>query len=992
MRPSLRAGLVVALVLAGALLTRFWVSDGRARGAPIRIAFAGPLSGPGGEDGLSQAQGIELVFAERNRAGGVAGRPLVLERFDDGNEPERALARAREIAARDDVAAVIGHTFSSCALAAGPVYAETGIPVVTAAATSVPVTRDNPWSFRVVYNDRDQGRLVALYVGRILEQRRVGIAHETQAYGSFLARVMQEAAPQAGIGSVRTFAFDAGAADLGDQLDEIARELGAPGAPRTLLLAMQPEAAVQLVKRLRDAHYDGTLVATDSLASQGFIDGFDAFPAERAQPGFYSDGIYVSTPFLFDVAGSRAEAFLRSYSERTGKSPDWYAAFGADAGTTIAEALRRGGISPAAATMTADRAALRDALAAIGPDDPVVGVTGPTWFDAVGDAQKPVPMGRIQRGETVSAYDQLRILPGAAYPEDLDPRYDRARVLRMGDQLLYRTDVARVGVRSERIEAIDFDAGTFLFDFHLWFRQRGDRGAEDVVFTNAVEPIALGKPVDELAEGDELYRLYHVKGTFRADTLDVPYGRHALAISLHPRERTRDELVLAIDSLGMNVGRRTGRQTRARPVERLLDDGTWAADRLILFESAVDEHALGHPRFLGSDGTFRRYSDLTLGVTLKKATPGLRGLVPSRVQEPLLVLALAGSAVLVFARRSFRGGSLPRLAHWALQSALALLLLMVAEPLVGNAVSADAGSHQRAEVARVFDVLWWVVPAFLLNLAVRHFVWEPAEERSGRTIPTLLRWSVASVIALLAFFGVVAFVYDYTLTGLLATSGVLAMIIGLAVQLNITNLFAGVALNLERPFRVGDWIMVHGRTPDTENGVIGQVVDINWRTTRLRTADDTEIVIPNGAISEKTITNFMAPGEMSRFELVFRVDQEYPPEQVLEVIQGALDAITGPGRVVAKPAPKVKIRGTTDSGIEYLVRYRLIPREVSPASGRHLVNASVLAALRRAGMELAYPRRRVREEPRPGAAPSAPVERPAPELREVGTRATGEDH
>jgi branched-chain amino acid transport system substrate-binding protein len=237
-------------------------------------------------------------------------------------------------------------------------------------------------------------------------------------------------------------------------------------------------------------------------------------------------------------------------------------------------------------------------------------------------------------------------------------------------------------------------------------------------------------------------------------------------------------------------------------------------------------------------------------------------------------------------------------------------------------------------------------------------------------VPTLLRYSVAAVVYVLAFFGVVAFVYDYRLTGLLATSGVLAMIIGLAVQLNITNIFAGVALNLERPFRVGDWIMIHGRTPDPEHGIIGMVVDINWRTTRLKTADDTEILIPNGVISEKTITNFMAPGEMSRFELYFSVDQSVPPETVIPVILGALASVTGAEKKgpVADPAPTARIHRATENGVEYVVRYRLVPREVSPHKARHTINEAVIRSLREAGIELATPPRRIREERPPAPA------------------------
>jgi potassium efflux system protein len=209
----------------------------------------------------------------------------------------------------------------------------------------------------------------------------------------------------------------------------------------------------------------------------------------------------------------------------------------------------------------------------------------------------------------------------------------------------------------------------------------------------------------------------------------------------------------------------------------------------------------------------------------------------------------------------------------------------------------------------------------------------------------------------------IAFVYDYRLTGLLATSGVVAMIIGLAVQLNITNIFAGVALNLERPFLVGDWVMIHGRTPDPENGVIGQVIDINWRTTRLRTADDTEIVIPNGIISEKTITNFMHPNELSRFELDFTVDQNAKPERVIGLIHEAIGAVLGPENngPVADPPPSVRIKETNERGIVYQVRYRLIPREVSPAKARHTINRAVLRALYDAGIELGYPRRHVYE-------------------------------
>ena len=178
---------------------------------------------------------------------------------------------------------------------------------------------------------------------------------------------------------------------------------------------------------------------------------------------------------------------------------------------------------------------------------------------------------------------------------------------------------------------------------------------------------------------------------------------------------------------------------------------------------------------------------------------------------------------------------------------------------------------------------WW--PAFLVSVAVHRFVWQPLERRSGQSIPTILKLFVAVTIYLLAIIGIVGFVFDQKLTGILATSGIIAMIIGLALQINISNIFSGIALNLERPFRIGDWIVVHGRRPFPEESVIGRVVDINWRATRLETTANCIAIIPNSVIAEKTVTNFMKPDEISRFELLFYADYNFDSERVIEEIK-----------------------------------------------------------------------------------------------------------
>jgi len=941
-----RIALVLFLFAGAALLLRLTARG--ATGEPIRIAFAGPTSGSSAEDGLSAVRAIELVLDHVNAEGGVAGRPVVLDVYDDRNQAERARANAPTITGERHTVAVIGHNYSSCSIAAGEVYARDGLPAISTAATSVAVTRDNDWYFRTIFNDRAQGRLVTVYVRAVLGAERFGIVHETETYGAFLAEVMADWAPRAELSRAGSWSFDPAGPQLDARLEEIARQVVSALDGDVVVLAMQPEAGVKLVKQLRDLEFTGDIVATDALSSQAFADGFRVYPEERAQPGHYTNGIYASTPFLFDSGGRAAGIFMREYIGRYDRSPDWYAAFAADAASVLVEALRRSGLEPSPETIREDRARLRQALVSIDELNPVEGVTGANFFDAVGDSVKPVPMGRLLNGEIVIALEQLQLAPAGRGGPELDP----ARLVSLGEERRYRVDVAQVGVRARRFGKPDFREGTFELDFDIWFRYRGEHGVVNIEFTNAIEPIDLGEPIDELVEGDLHYRLYRASGLFRADSVDASYGEHVLAISFHHRERTRQDLIFAVDPVGMNIGRARTRDPRSARANSLLDPSYgWVPTDVFFSQDAVDENALGHPRYLASGAPARSFSQLTVGLIVKRQALSLRGIVGERNRSLLLGIGVAGFLALLAVGRS----RMPKL-RWLLQSGFVLLVVIAAEPVLGNWVGRHAGSYYEGVVGSAFDLLWWLVPAALIHVAIVRFIWEPAEERSGYAVPTLLRAFVASLVYLLALFGLVAFVYDYRLTGLLATSGVLAMIIGLAVQLNITNIFAGIALNLERPFRVGDWIMIHGRRPFPEDSVIGMVTDINWRTTRLVTAADTVVVVPNGVISEKIITNFSQPDEKSRFELDYMVDQNVPPDRVLAVIQAAVAEVVGPEAQgpMADPAPKVRIDSAQESGIKYIVYYRLIPSQVSPNQARHTINESVLRHLREAGIELAY--------------------------------------
>ena len=85
----------------------------------------------------------------------------------------------------------------------------------------------------------------------------------------------------------------------------------------------------------------------------------------------------------------------------------------------------------------------------------------------------------------------------------------------------------------------------------------------------------------------------------------------------------------------------------------------------------------------------------------------------------------------------------------------------------------------------------------------------------------------------------------------MATTAVGAVVIGLALQDTLGNLFAGLAIQIEKPFRVGDWVTIGGQD--------GIVSEITWRATKMRTKAGNFVVVPNSMLAKDTITNYCEP-------------------------------------------------------------------------------------------------------------------------------------
>jgi small-conductance mechanosensitive channel/CRP-like cAMP-binding protein len=148
---------------------------------------------------------------------------------------------------------------------------------------------------------------------------------------------------------------------------------------------------------------------------------------------------------------------------------------------------------------------------------------------------------------------------------------------------------------------------------------------------------------------------------------------------------------------------------------------------------------------------------------------------------------------------------------------------------------------------------------------------------------------------------------------ILTTSALLTAAVALSLQETLGNMVAGLAIQVQRPFDVDDWIQFDG---DPKH--IGRVLEINWRATKVITLDEVEVIVPNATLAKAPITNFTKPTKASRRSLFVTVPAGIPPHVVQRAILEALEGSLG---VLQEPAPSVVTNAFTEGNVEYWVRF-----------------------------------------------------------------------
>ncbi|WP_026617314.1 mechanosensitive ion channel family protein [Ensifer aridi] len=206
-------------------------------------------------------------------------------------------------------------------------------------------------------------------------------------------------------------------------------------------------------------------------------------------------------------------------------------------------------------------------------------------------------------------------------------------------------------------------------------------------------------------------------------------------------------------------------------------------------------------------------------------------------------------------------------------------------------------------------LLWWVHLAWSTIGFIRIYI-----VLDGRPIEArLLQDLFVAVVYLGVTLSILSFVFGIAIGTLVATSGVIAIILGLALQSTLNDVFSGVALTLGRPYGIGDWIVL-------ADGVEGRVVENTWRSTHILTPANNIVVLPNSVLAKVGLTNITRPDETHLQILTFRVRPTHPPSFIAEAMRRAM---IGANHIVHDPAPGVALMGLDAIAVEIELQYRV---------------------------------------------------------------------
>lgn len=272
--------------------------------------------------------------------------------------------------------------------------------------------------------------------------------------------------------------------------------------------------------------------------------------------------------------------------------------------------------------------------------------------------------------------------------------------------------------------------------------------------------------------------------------------------------------------------------------------------------------------------------------------------------------------------------------------------------IANAALAASYFMTLKEDTHRVIMAAAYMMDALLLLTLFNRFYWEEYfAKKRNMVVPRFFTHATRLIGITAAAVLVLQFVFNIRVPGIIASLGGLGLAVGLALKPVISNLTAGLTIQMGKPLKQGDWIHI--------DGGLCEVMELNWRTVRLRTVDHTYLEIPNVDLVDTHLKNYSYPTARHAIRITVPVESEAPPNKVRGIL---LRATADAPDILADPAPEVFLKEFSNGIIVYEIRV-WIEKDAEQDRIADSIRTDAWYELQRVGLTMPFPR--VVQYPRP---------------------------
>jgi branched-chain amino acid transport system substrate-binding protein len=375
---------LIALSLAPAC-HRTESGKGAPAAASVRIGVITAITGTQAAFGQAHQRGYAIALDEINAEGGVLGKPLELDTYDDQSKPDIALQGASKLVDQDQVPVVLGSYSSESTLALVPTMTRKQVPLVVPTATADNVIEQkSPWVFRLCAGSADYAAAMVDFLKSHGGAKTMAIVYENTNFGQSQAAAMHKAATQSGVSLVDEEAYNAGSPSYSPMLQRVKEK-----KPEVLYFASYLLDATTLMRQSRQVDLNARFF---SAAGTGF--SASEFPTDDKGAGKDAEYTVAASQWVPQVKWPGSKEFDEKFVAKYGSHPAYHAMQAYAALKVTAAAIKKAN--------KLDATAIRDALKDIQLDSPF----GPIHFAENGQNQHPVVITQVQKGKHTVVWPQ----------------------------------------------------------------------------------------------------------------------------------------------------------------------------------------------------------------------------------------------------------------------------------------------------------------------------------------------------------------------------------------------------------------------------------------------------------------------------------------------------------------------------------------------------------------------------------------------------------